>query len=174
VGLCARLASLHYLRCRRRRLLLRSSAVPDIQRSVIDVFLLLTRGDEVLLGLREGTGFADGMWNLPSGKAEQDETAVAAVAREAREEIGVILCPGQLSFAAAVQCRNSAADVRMGLFFHAEASADLGAGPFNAEPHKCAKVAWYPLSMLPEPVMPYSALGVSLYLSGARYATLGW
>jgi 8-oxo-dGTP diphosphatase len=93
---------------------------------------------------------------------------------EAREEIGVILCPGQLSFAAAVQCRNSAADVRMGLFFHAEASADLGAGPFNAEPHKCAKVAWHPLSMLPEPVMPYSALGVSLYLSGARYGTLGW
>jgi 8-oxo-dGTP diphosphatase len=165
---------LRHPRCRRRRSLLRSSAVPDTQRSVIDVFLLLTRGDEVLLGLREGTGFADGMWNLPSGKAEQDETAVAAVIREAREEIGVILCPGQLSFAAAVQCRNSAADVRMGLFFHAEASADLGAGPFNAEPHKCAKVAWHPLSMLPEPVMPYSALGVSLYLSGARYGTLGW
>jgi hypothetical protein len=35
-------------------------------------------------------------------------------------------------------------------------------------------VAWYPLGMLPEPVMPYSALGVSLFLSGARYATLGW
>jgi hypothetical protein len=50
----------------------------------------------------------------------------------------------------------------------------IDAGPFNAEPHKCAKVAWYPLSMLPDPVMPYSALGVSLYLSGARYATLGW
>jgi 8-oxo-dGTP diphosphatase len=148
--------------------------VPDTQRSVIDVFLLLTRGDEVLLGLREGTGFADGMWNLPSGKAEQDETAVAAVIREAREEVGVILGLDQLDFAAAVQCRNSAADVRMGLFFHAEASADPAAGPFNAEPHKCAMVAWYPLGTLPEPVMPYSALGISLYLSGARYATLGW
>lgn len=141
---------------------------------MIDVFLLLTRGDEVLLGLREGTGFADGMWNLPSGKAEQDETAVAAVIREAREEIGVVLGPDQLDFAAAVQCRNTATDVRMGLFFHAAASAAPGAGPFNAEPHKCAKLAWYPLGMLPEPVMPYSALGVSLFLSGARYATLGW
>jgi ADP-ribose pyrophosphatase YjhB (NUDIX family) len=141
---------------------------------VIDVFLLLTRGDEVPLGLREGTGFADGMWNLPSGKAEQDETAVAAVIREAREEVGVIRGPEQLDFAAAVQCRNSAADVRMGLFFHAEASADPAARPFNAEPHKCARVAWYPLRMLPEPVMPYSALGISLFLSGAHYATLGW
>jgi 8-oxo-dGTP diphosphatase len=166
--------SLRHVRCRPGRLLLRSSAVPDTQRSVIDVFLLLTRGDEVLLGLREGTGFADGMWNLPSGKAEQDETAVAAVIREAREEIGVTLGPDQLTFAAAVQCRNSVTDVRVGLFFHAEASADPAAGPFNAERHKCAKVAWYPLGMLPEPVMPYSALGVSLFLSGARYATLGW
>jgi hypothetical protein len=85
-----------------------------------------------------------------------------------------ILRPDHLSFAAAVQCRNSAADVRIGLFFHAEAGADPASGPFNAEPHECAKLAWYPLGMLPEPVMPYSALGVSLYLSGARYATLGW
>jgi 8-oxo-dGTP diphosphatase len=64
--------------------------------------------------------------------------------------------------------------VRMGLFFHAEAGADPAASPFNAEPHKCAKVAWHPMGLLPEPVMPYSALGVSLYLSGGRYATLGW
>jgi 8-oxo-dGTP diphosphatase len=142
------------------------------QRAVVIAFLAKVL--DPVLGLRKGTGFADGMWNLPSGKAEQDETAVTAVIREAREEIGVILRPDQLSFTAAVQCRNSAADVRIGLFFHAEASADLGAGPLNAEPHKCAKVAWYPLSMLPEPVMPYSALGVSLYLSGARYGTLGW
>jgi 8-oxo-dGTP pyrophosphatase MutT (NUDIX family) len=83
------------------------------QRSVVDVFLLLTRGDEVLLGLRQGTGFADGMWNLPSGKAEHDEMAVTAMIREAREEIGVVLGPDQLSFAAVVQCRNSATDVRV-------------------------------------------------------------
>lgn len=37
-----------------------------VYRSVIDVLLLLIRGDTVLLALRAGTGFADGWWNLPS------------------------------------------------------------------------------------------------------------
>ena len=49
------------------------------------------RQDNVLLALRQGTGFADGMWNLPSGKAETAETAVAAVIREAHEELGIRL-----------------------------------------------------------------------------------
>ncbi|HEX5201644.1 MAG TPA: hypothetical protein VFW27_17085 [Actinoplanes sp.] len=33
----------------------------------VDVFLVLTDGDRVLMGLRRNTGFADGQWNLPSG-----------------------------------------------------------------------------------------------------------
>lgn len=32
----------------------------------VDVLLILTTGDQVLLALRDGTGYADGMWNLPS------------------------------------------------------------------------------------------------------------
>jgi len=43
--------------------------VADPQRCTRDVFLLLTRHDYVLLALRQGTGFADGMWSLPSGGA---------------------------------------------------------------------------------------------------------
>jgi 8-oxo-dGTP pyrophosphatase MutT (NUDIX family) len=54
----------------------------------LDVFLLLTRHDQVLLALWQGTGYADGRWNLPSGKAEHTETAVAAVIRE---ELGIRL-----------------------------------------------------------------------------------
>ncbi|HEX9623374.1 MAG TPA: hypothetical protein VF979_03280, partial [Streptosporangiaceae bacterium] len=34
--------------------------------------------------------------------------------------------------------------------------------PYNAEPHKCAKIAWCPLNILPSSTMPYSALGISL------------
>jgi 8-oxo-dGTP pyrophosphatase MutT (NUDIX family) len=60
-------------------------------------FNSLTRNDHVLLALRQGTGFADGMWNLPSGKAENSETAITAVIREAHEEIGLRLTEQQLS-----------------------------------------------------------------------------
>ena len=50
-------------------------------RHPVDVFLLLTDVDRVLLALRSGTGYADGQWNLPSGKLEFGEDAISAVIR---------------------------------------------------------------------------------------------
>ena len=138
------------------------------------MFLLLTRNDHVLLALRQGTGFADGLWNLPSGKAETAESAASAVIREAYEELGVRLAEDDVSFAATVHCRNTDADTRVGLFFQAAAKDSLQDAPFNAEPHKCAKIAWYPMAMLPATTMPYSALGVSLYQRKAHFGTIGW
>ena len=144
------------------------------QRCTLDVFLLLTSNDQVLLALRQGTGFADGLWNLPSGKAEPGETAVAAVIREAREEIGIRLAEHEINFAATVHCRNSDTDIRLGLFFQAAMKETPLDVPYNAEPHKCAKIAWYPMTMLPSTTMPYSALGVSLYQRKACFGTTGW
>lgn len=138
------------------------------------MFLLLTRQDNVLLALRQGTGFADGMWNLPSGKAETAETAVAAVIREAHEELGIRLSSHEINFAATVHCRNSDTDTRLGLFFQAAAKQTPLDVPYNAEPHKCAKLAWYPMTMLPAATMPYSALGISLYQRNAHFGTTGW
>ena len=146
----------------------------DPQRCTLDVFLLLTRHDNVLLALRQGTGFADGMWNLPSGKAETAETAVAAVIREAHEELGIRLSSHEINFAATVHCRNSDTDTRLGLFFQAAAKQTPLDVPYNAEPHKCAKLAWYPMTMLPAATMPYSALGISLYQRNAHFGTTGW
>ncbi|MCA1702336.1 MAG: hypothetical protein LC808_03320 [Actinobacteria bacterium] len=42
-------------------------------------------GPNVLLALRDGTGYADGQWNLPSGKLEIGEDGVSALVREAAE-----------------------------------------------------------------------------------------
>ena len=146
----------------------------DPQRCTLDVFLLLTRQDNVLLALRQGTGFADGMWNLPSGKAETAETAVAAVIREAHEELGIRLSSHEINFAATVHCRNSDTDIRLGLFFQAAAKETPLDVPYNAESHKCAKLAWYPMTMLPAATMPYSALGISLYQRNAHFGGTGW
>ena len=144
------------------------------QKCTLDVFLLLTRGDHVLLALRQGTGFADGLWNLPSGKAETAESAAAAVIREAHEELGIQLAEHDISYAATVHCRNTETDTRIGLFFQATAKHSPLDIPFNPEPHKCAKIAWYPMTMLPATTMPYSALGIALYLRKAHFGTIGW
>jgi 8-oxo-dGTP pyrophosphatase MutT (NUDIX family) len=70
------------------------------------VFLLrpagADRGDEVLLQLRQHTGYMDGHWAAAAaGHVERGETAYDAARREAREEIGVDL--GDLSFLTSMQ-----------------------------------------------------------------------
>ena len=65
---------------------------------VVAVHLILQRPDDgrVLLGLRRGTGWADGRWHVPAGHLEFGEDAVQGLVREAREELGVRIDPGDL------------------------------------------------------------------------------
>jgi ADP-ribose pyrophosphatase YjhB (NUDIX family) len=146
----------------------------EAQKHAVDVFLLLTRQDEILLALRQGTGYADGQWNLPSGKVEQGESVTAAVIREANEEVGMQLAESDVRCIGTAQCRNSERDMRVGFFFQAELNDGTGPAPYNAEPGKCAKIAWYPTGMLPGNIMGYSALGVSMYRHGEHFGVLGW
>jgi len=78
----------------------------------VDVLLVLAHAGRVLLALRDGTGYADGQWNLPSDKLEHGEDALSAVIREAREEIGVRLAPGEPHMVATVHPRNTAGGPR--------------------------------------------------------------
>lgn len=139
--------------------------------SVIDVLLLLIRDDTVLLALRSGTGFADGWWNVPSGKLEAGEDAAAAMLRETREEIGLTLDRAALSLASTVHFRNHHQDARLGLFFHA---TSWDGEPVNTEPHKCARISWFPLDSLPENTYPYTRLGIDLYRKQENFAVAGW
>jgi 8-oxo-dGTP pyrophosphatase MutT (NUDIX family) len=79
--------------------------------------IILTRDDQVLLAQHQGTGYADGQWNLPSGKVEPGEPAEAAIIREAREEIGVRLDPTRLVPVGAVHYLNPEGQTRLGLFY---------------------------------------------------------
>lgn len=140
-------------------------------RTFADVFLLLVRDGQVLLALRENTGYADGQWNLPSGKVEPDEDLAAAMTREAREEIGLALSGEQVRLAAVVHHRAPGAEARLGFFF--EAAGRWTGEPVNAEPHKCGGLAWYPLESLPANTVGYTRAGVDLYRRGLPYGPHG-
>jgi len=140
-------------------------------RTFADVFLVLTRDDRVLLALRENTGYADGQWNLPSGKVEADEDLAAAMVREAREEVGLRLTPDQLRLANVVHHRNPGEEARLGFFFAVEGPAGE---PRNAEPHKCGGLDWFPLSELPANTVPYTVAGLDLFRAGCTYGRHGW
>jgi 8-oxo-dGTP diphosphatase len=102
------------------------------------VYLILRRGDEVLFGLRQGTGYRDGEWGLPSGKLEAGERLIDAMVREAREEVGLELEPTSLRIATAVE-----RDTDTGLWLDVFYECDVWHGePVNGEPAKCAELRW--------------------------------
>jgi 8-oxo-dGTP diphosphatase len=148
--------------------------VAAVYASVVDVLLLLVRDGHVLLALREGTGYADGMWNVPSGKLEAGEDLVSALIREAREEVGVEIRPAEPRMVAAVHHRNPDGLGRVGFFFEVESRPDEQGEPINAEPWKCAEIAWSPLDCLPANTYPYTATGVDLYCRGIPFGLDGW
>jgi 8-oxo-dGTP diphosphatase len=140
----------------------------------VDVLLILTDADQVLLALRDGTGYADGRWNLPSGKLEPGEDALSAVVREAREEIGVRLDRDEPRMVATVHHRNAAGFARVGLTFTVEFESGRHGEPVNAEPHKCVKIEWFPVDRLPWHTYPYTAVCVRAFREGQTFSLSGW
>ena len=142
-------------------------APPRRHAEIVDVHLVLRRGDDVLLGRRAGTGYADGLLHAPSGHLEEGEDVVEAMVREAREEIGLDLDAADLRVALVMQHSAPGEQPRMGWFF--EAGAGAGGEPVNAEPDKCSEIGWFPLADLPDDMVAYCRAGLEAYRAGHRF-----
>ncbi len=128
-------------------------------------YVVLRRGGEVLLALRQGTGYRDGHWACAAaGHVEAGESVVEAARREAREEIGVEL--EQLEPLTAVhrtQAGGRPVDERVDFFF---TCAGWAGEPQRLEPHKSADLRWFALDALPDPVVPHERRVLELLRSG--------
>ena len=105
-------------------------------------------GPEVLLQLRQGTGYMDGHWAAAAaGHVERGETAVEAARRETAEEIGV--ADVVLEFVTTMHRtrHDLAIDERVDFFFTARSWTGE---PRVLEPAKCAELRWVPLDRLDE------------------------
>lgn len=119
-------------------------------------YVLFRRDDEVLLALRQGTGFRDGHWAAAAaGHVEADESVVAAACREAVEELGVTIAPADL-VALTVVHRTAgnqiSLDERVDFVF--ECRRWTGE-PRRMEIDKSANLRWFALDALPDPVVPH-------------------
>lgn len=132
-------------------------------------YVLLLRAQdgrrEVLLQLRQGTGWRDGHWASLAGHVEEGETARAAAAREALEECGVQVSEEDLQPLTTVHRTTPGAgqvEQRVDFFWTAEAWTGV---PRIAEPDRTADLRWFPLDSLPDPVVPHER-DVLVRLSG--------
>jgi 8-oxo-dGTP diphosphatase len=119
-------------------------------------YVLLLRDDEVLLQLRQNTGYRDGHWAAAAaGHVEHGESVFAAACREAAEELGVVVEPADLVPLTAMHrthANGQPIDERADFFF----SCRRWSGePRLMETAKSAGLGWYPLDDLPDPVVPH-------------------
>ena len=136
-------------------------------RLIADLHLILRDGPRILLGLRRNTGFADGLYHLPAGHLEPDETIGAGAAREAREELGIVIDLADLELVHTMHHRSG----RLAFFFEVLAwSGEIR----NAEPDKCERLDWLPSDGLPQNSVRYARMALERIRSGQRFSTLGW
>jgi 8-oxo-dGTP diphosphatase len=135
-------------------------------------YLVMRRGaepGEVLLQLRQGTGYMDGYWAVAAaGHVEAGESVFAAGVREAAEEIGIVVDPGDLVPLCAMHRTHGnglAIDERVDVFFQCRR---WQGEPWLLEPEKAADLRWFGLDALPEPVVPHERF----VLEGVRTGSL--
>ncbi|MFE3454137.1 NUDIX domain-containing protein [Nonomuraea sp. NPDC059194] len=147
------------------------AALDEIFRPHVGVHLILRQHGKVLLLLRANTGFADGSWSVPGGCLNADETLPEGAAREALEELGIVIDPADLTFAGLCHHADPDGQARIGVFF--TASRWIGE-PVNAEPEKCDKIDWFEADDLPDDIVTYIRTGIDAYRSGQAFSLDGW
>lgn len=119
-------------------------------------YVVLRRGEDVLLQLRRGTGYYDEHWACgAAGHVEAGESVLAAAVREAHEELAVVVRPGDLRPLTAMHRTGRtgrAVDERVDFFFECRT---WQGEPTTAEAHRSAGLGWFPLTDLPAPVVPH-------------------
>jgi len=136
----------------------------------IAVFVLLIKDNKLCMLRRCATGWMDGFYSLPAGGLEDGETLATAAAREAQEEVGVVLAADHLQLCHTLHVKT---DNRswMGHFFICQ---QWQGDPYIAEADKHGELLWVSLDQLPADTIPYVAQAVAQIRAQRSYSEFGW
>ena len=138
------------------------------------VYLVLTRGNKILLSRRFNTGFQDGKYSFPAGHVEGDEeTFRQAIIREAREEIGIEISQEDLGLVHVMHRKQTEPtnERRVNLFFIAKR---WKGEPKIMEPNKCDDLNWFEIGRLPENTIHYVKQASNCIRDKIFYSEYGW
>lgn len=139
----------------------------------IGVHLYLENADgEVLLGLRHpDSAYAGSTWHFLAGHCEQ-ESALSCLVREAEEEAGLLIEPGDVELAHIVHLVDSPGGrPLMQMVFRAP---QWSGTPEVREPDKCTGWDWWHPDALPAPIVPYTRAAIEGIRAGRLYTEMGW
>ena len=108
------------------------------------VYLILKKDNKILLLRRFNTGWRDGMYTLPAGHVDGNEAIVDCMAREAKEETGIIIDPKDLTV---VHTVHQIGDKEY-IDFYLRTDRWKGT-PSIKEPDKADDMQWFSLDDLP-------------------------
>ncbi len=133
-------------------------------------YLILRKGDEILLMLRQNTSYYDGWYTVPSGHVEEGESPIDAVIRETKEEIGLDLDRASIKHALTMYRVGTETGDRADYFFKV---TNWQGEPINAEPMKCVEIGWFSIRSLPENLMHHVKDALECIEKHISYSELG-
>lgn len=117
----------------------------------VGVGLAILRDGQLLLCRRMKAPEA-GYWNIPGGKVDHLETALAAARREAEEETGLTI--GEVEFLCHSEYINPEDHHHwVSLIFM---TRDTQGEPTLTEPDKLSEIGWFDLDALPAPISAFA------------------
>jgi 8-oxo-dGTP diphosphatase len=147
------------------QLQVRCGAIPAVYLIIPD------NRNRILMMLRDGTGYMDGMWDLPSGHIEPGELPKKAMVREAKEEVGIVVKQRDVALVhASYRPKHDNTDNRVDLVFEAEAWRGV---PRICEPDKCAKIAWIHRCRTPRKTVPHVKRFIAYWINGIAFSEFG-
>ncbi|MEU1529844.1 NUDIX hydrolase [Streptomyces fagopyri] len=151
----------------------RDEAPEGTQLHIVAVHLYLEDDHgRVLLGLRHpDSAYAGDTWHFPTGHCEREE-AISCLIREAQQEAGLVIEPGDVELVHLVHLADSPSALPcIGLVFRARIWSGT---PTVLEPHRCVEWRWWNPKDLPTAVVPYARRTIDGVIAGSLYSRMGW
>lgn len=137
------------------------------------VYLVLKKNEKILLSRRYNTGHEDGNYSLVAGHLEGNESFRQAMAREAKEEVDIVLNPNDLKVAHITHKRKMIGydSERIDIFL----ITDKWKGKLkNMELNKCDNLKWFSMDDLPENIVSYVKHALKQIDENKFYSELGF